>query len=147
MSTQGEVVGDYIYEIDEKNDIVTELLKPAESSLKRKLNIKNKPEKTTKKPKGLPFHVPNMLPHSLGEYTKCPNGVLKHSSKFIRHYAGMLRTHLNNYITKEHYKEMAKIIADRHPMLADEGEDVPYGSIRKSLSECIRNMRAREKEN
>lgn len=41
----------------------------------------------------------------------------------------MLRSQLNNQITKEHYKEMAKIIADRHPMLADEGEDVPYVSL------------------
>lgn len=82
-----------------------------------------------KKLKGLPFHVPHMLPHSLCEYTKHPNGIIKHSSEFIRHYAGMLRNQLNNQITKEHYKEMAKIIADRHPMLADEGEDVPYVSL------------------
>lgn len=67
-----------------------------------------------------------MLPHSLCEYAKCPNGIIKRSSEFIRYYATMLRTELNNEITREHYKEMAKIIADRHPMLADEGEDVPY---------------------
>jgi len=70
-----------------------------------------------------------MLPHSLCEYTKHPNGVIRHSSKFVRYYAEILRTQLNDQITKEHYKEMAKIIAERHPMLADEGEDVPYASL------------------
>lgn len=70
-----------------------------------------------------------MLPHSLSEYTKRTNGIIRHSSEFIRHYAGMLRTELNNQITKEHYKEMAKIIAERHPMLADEGENVCYVSL------------------
>lgn len=41
----------------------------------------------------------------------------------------MLRTKLNNNITKEHYEEMAKIIAERHPVLADEGENVSYVSF------------------
>jgi len=58
-----------------------------------------------------------MLPLSLCEYTKHPNGVIKHSSKFVRYYAEMLRTQLNNQITKEHYKKMAKIIADRQLFL------------------------------
>lgn len=70
-----------------------------------------------------------MLPHSLCEYTKYPNGIIKHSSEFIRYYAGMLRTQLNDEIGREHYKEMAKIIADRYPMLADEGEDVSYVNL------------------
>jgi len=54
-----------------------------------------------------------MLPHSLCEYTKHPNEVIRHSSEFVRYYAEILRTQLNNQITKEHYKEMAKIMERR----------------------------------